>query len=428
VFDVLDPKFLTKMQKGEEVDAAARRWIGAKINDGRSSGTIIGYFPEEGTDQAEFVAHVDGRHYGVVLQEFQDFLSTTEKEFQDFLSTRLGNTAMRLPNAPGEKAMLDGLPKEILEILVKTETGRMKTVRDDFKRLKRKLNSNNAAPYCIPLDPAITVDRAIVGTFNFVGFCQRRPTFFEFCKASGSDKVGYTQSNPFLLDANHYSKHNYESFYPLLLEQLRGKPVKVLELGLHRGSSLFFWKAYFGPTATYVGVDAKHPLWYQWSEETSMKQPKEPTSEVYAAYEKVYDFKFVSGQQQDSATMDKALKLAGGSFDVIIDDGAHNNDVNRECFKYLFPFLKPGGVYIVEDLNTAYSKEQNGGKGNAHSWVEKTKGMLDTLNRADFDLDFQVDGLQGDLRFPTVDKLVASVHCQREICAYVRQHPDKGKY
>ena len=51
--------------------------------------------------------------------------------------------------------------------------------------------------------------------------------------------------------------------------------------------------------------------------------------------------------------------------------------------------------------------------------IEKTKGIIDTINRANFDLKHRVEGLDN------VDELVASVHCQREVCAYVRQFPSE---
>ena len=119
---------------------------------------------------------------------------------------------------------------------------------------------------------------------------------------------------------------------------------------------------------------------------------------MYKAYEQIHGFKFVVGEQQKPETMDKALELAGGSFgthtahraaftcslavqqwhpsllrcptssDVIIDDGAHHNSINAGCFKYLFKHVAPGGVYIIEDLNTAYAPGQAGGLRAKNSW------------------------------------------------------------
>lgn len=42
-------------------------------------------------------------------------------------------------------------------------------------------------------------------------------------------------------------------------------------------------------------------------------------------------------------------------FDLIIDDGPHTDSAILTTFKYLFPLLKPAGVYVIED-NLSVSK------------------------------------------------------------------------
>ena len=52
--------------------------------------------------------------------------------------------------------------------------------------------------------------------------------------------------------------------------------------------------------------------------------------------------------QNDKA---KLIELANqvGEFDIIIDDGSHYMDDQQCSFITLFPFVKSGGMYIIED-------------------------------------------------------------------------------
>ena len=42
------------------------------------------------------------------------------------------------------------------------------------------------------------------------------------------------------------------------------------------------------------------------------------------------------------------------AFDVIIDDGSHLNQHQIFTFETLYPFVKDGGVYVIEDVQTSY--------------------------------------------------------------------------
>jgi len=50
--------------------------------------------------------------------------------------------------------------------------------------------------------------------------------------------------------------HGYLETYDALFEPLVKKHVKLLEIGVHNGGSLFLWRDYF-PFGTIVGVDIK---------------------------------------------------------------------------------------------------------------------------------------------------------------------------
>ena len=51
-----------------------------------------------------------------------------------------------------------------------------------------------------------------------------------------------------------------------------------------------------------------------------------------------------------------------GKVDIIIDDGSHRNDHVLQSFRFLFPLLDNGGIYVVEDTQTSYWTEYGGHK------------------------------------------------------------------
>ena len=61
-------------------------------------------------------------------------------------------------------------------------------------------------------------------------------------------------------------------------------------------------------------------------------------------------------RQLASFNSNRLIEKYGGDFDIIIDDCGHLSDQQQFSMAYLFPFLKPGGIYIIEDLNAPYVK------------------------------------------------------------------------
>ena len=139
------------------------------------------------------------------------------------------------------------------------------------------------------------------------------------------DPTGYDTDKGVL---PHYLRIYEECFEPLL-----DKDVRILELGINKGGSLLLWRDYF-EKGTIVGLDI-NPCHID-----------DPTGRIH-----VYQ-----GLQQDIKFLDRiSRKEAPDGFDVIIDDCSHIGELTRISFWHLFDnYLKPGGIYAVEDFATGY--------------------------------------------------------------------------
>jgi hypothetical protein len=66
--------------------------------------------------------------------------------------------------------------------------------------------------------------------------------------------------------------------------------------------------------------------------------------------------------------------------DIVLDDGSHRMDDINASFDALYPLVPKNGVYIVEDLHTAYWDEYGGGLRKPGSFIERSKVLVDRLN------------------------------------------------
>lgn len=146
--------------------------------------------------------------------------------------------------------------------------------------------------------------------------------------------------------------HNYTEKYELYFSPLRDKSIKILEIGIQNGYSLKTWKEYF-QNAEIFGVDIVdcHGM-----DEDRIKTLK--------------------GSQTDLAFLQK-INTDFGPFDIIIDDGSHYNTDMTVSFDILFPLLKNGGLYVVEDLHSTYWPQFSDG---GRSFVRRLRKLTNSLN------------------------------------------------
>jgi demethylmacrocin O-methyltransferase len=104
----------------------------------------------------------------------------------------------------------------------------------------------------------------------------------------------------------------------------------------------------------------------------------------------IYDKSFVNepriktfqGSQTDRKVLNKIMDQIGEP-DIIIDDGSHINEHVIETFMILFPKLKNGGIYVIEDTETSYWPDYGGDSknlNNPQTIMNYFKGLTDCLN------------------------------------------------
>ena len=87
------------------------------------------------------------------------------------------------------------------------------------------------------------------------------------------------------------------------------------------------------------------------------------------------------------------------NFDVIADDGSHINSDIIDNFKILFKKLSPNGVYLIEDLHTAYWDGYGGGYLKKTTAIEFLKSFVDLLNSYHIREKNFIDNLSADEKY-----------------------------
>jgi SAM-dependent methyltransferase len=154
--------------------------------------------------------------------------------------------------------------------------------------------------------------------------------------------------------------HKWKHYFPVYERHFRGfvyKPLTFIEIGCGNGGSLQMWKRYFGPHAQIVGIDIN--------------------SECRAFEEDQIDVRI--GDQSDQVFL-KSLIDEFGVPDIVLDDGSHIMSHVIASFQFLYPRMAKNGVYMVEDLHTAYWEEYEGGLGKPSTFIELCKNLIDELN------------------------------------------------
>lgn len=161
-----------------------------------------------------------------------------------------------------------------------------------------------------------------------------------------------------------YTPHYEHHFAPFADEEVR-----LLEIGIggwhdltSGGASLRMWQQYFRRGMIY-GLDVH---------EKRIDVPRVRT---------------IKGDQSDRDFL-RRMAEEHGPFDIIVDDGSHFNAHVLASFEALFPYVKDGGIYAVEDLQTAYWPSWGGSAENTaapSTSIGFLKGLIDGLYHQEYD-------------------------------------------
>ena len=154
-----------------------------------------------------------------------------------------------------------------------------------------------------------------------------------------------------------YKWSHYLDIYERHLSTYRGTPLFFLEIGVSAGGSLEMWRRFFGAKATIVGIDI----------DEACQSRVDPPNVVRI------------GSQTDPPFLQKVVDEFGPP-DVILDDGSHIGSHQQKSFETLFPRLKEGGLYMIEDMHTSYWPDWEGGYRRKGSAIEYVKQMIDDLH------------------------------------------------
>ncbi|GJC78813.1 8-demethyl-8-alpha-L-rhamnosyl tetracenomycin-C 2'-O-methyltransferase [Colletotrichum liriopes] len=218
-----------------------------------------------------------------------------------------------------------------------------------------------------------------------------RPSFTDLALDSGTDKV---------------TAHNYGFLYDKYLAQFRDEPVRMVEIGLGcgmpygPGASYPIWTKYFPKIELYI-VEYDENCGSAWA-------AKNPEAVLFYGDQSSVPFLNHVGSEV----------TAGGLVDIIVDDGGHTMIQQTTSLRELWPYLRPGGVYFAEDLQTSFLNHY-GGDASKTDFTKKT--FIHWIHELVDDIIAAPVGIAPTNAWSSE---IASIDCMAEMCVLTKK--EKG--
>ena len=168
----------------------------------------------------------------------------------------------------------------------------------------------------------------------------------------------------FDLLSNHKGKYSdkwksYIDFYWNLFSPIKDQKLDILEIGIENGGSLEIWAQFFPNAGKIMGYDI---------------DPKCGTL--------TFDDSRIQVSIGDSSSKEAGANIENSTSNlgIVIDDGSHKSSDIIRSFLLFFPQLRPGGLYVIEDLHTSYWSDWEGGISYPSSAMQFLKLLTDSTN------------------------------------------------
>lgn len=186
------------------------------------------------------------------------------------------------------------------------------------------------------------------------------------------------------------SHTRYQRFYPRWLEEYRYRKFRMLEIGIDNGKGSLLWQEYF-PCVELSGVDIKSAV---------MNTDGGRSIQM-----------FIGNQDNAKFLYEVVANESRQKYDVIIDDGGHHYEMQSTSYSILFAAaLNPGGIYVVEDIETSFWRKgerlygkrlSRGGCVDKSTFFQQMVGLTQVVNRKFIDNGLSV--------FGDVDKWISTI-------------------
>jgi hypothetical protein len=133
------------------------------------------------------------------------------------------------------------------------------------------------------------------------------------------------------VDSDKHYWHRYTDVYKQAFGTL-GRVSDILEFGILEGASIR-WLAELFPEARIVGADIVPPR---------------------QGWPQIDRIQYAQVDQDDRSAIHALFRTLGRNFDLVIEDGSHIPRHQASCLVESLPWIRPSGVYILEDVHTSH--------------------------------------------------------------------------